>query len=134
MGAEEFGSYAEAFVEAGVNIMGGCCGTTPEHITRLAAGMSGLKPLQRKAPECTMLSSATDMLKTSGNSPIRIIGERINPTGKRKLQEELKNGNMGYVRKLARDQAAAGADLLDLNAGMPGIDEKTDPCLILSPL
>ena len=124
MKAKEFGDFAESFVEAGVNIMGGCCGTTPEHISSLAGKMDGLKPVKRRAPDLSMITSATDMVPTASNSPIRIIGERINPTGKRKLQEELKAGNMGYVKQLARDQEAAGADLLDANAGMPGIDEK----------
>ena len=124
MGADEFGSYAEGFVEAGVNIMGGCCGTSPDHITALAANMKPLKPVERTEPSDSMLSSATACLATSGSSPVRIIGERINPTGKKRLQEELRAGNMGYVKKLAREQAEAGADLLDINAGMPGIDEK----------
>lgn len=124
MQAVEFGSFAESFTEAGVNIMGGCCGTGPGHIRALAERMDGLKPVKRTAPEQAMLCSAVDMLPTAADSPIRIIGERINPTGKRRLQEELKAGNMGYVKKLARDQAAAGADLLDINAGMPGVDEK----------
>ena len=124
MDADEFSTYAELFAEAGVNIMGGCCGTNPEHIAKLAQAMKGLVPLERKPVETAMLSSATQALITGSNSTIRIIGERINPTGKKILQGELKAGNMAYVRKLARDQAAAGADLLDINAGMPGIDEK----------
>lgn len=124
MGAQEFSIFAESFAEVGVNIMGGCCGTNPEHIAKLARGMKGITPLERKPVDKAMLSSATQVLMTEPNSPIRIIGERINPTGKKILQGELKAGNMAYVRKLARDQAAAGADLLDINAGMPGIDEK----------
>ena len=124
MGAEEFGGFAESFVEAGVNIMGGCCGTGPGHISCLSENMEGLRPVKRSGLSSAALSSATEMLITSSDSPVRIIGERINPTGKKTLQQELKNGNMAYVRNLAREQAAAGADLLDLNAGMPGIDEK----------
>ena len=124
MQAVEFGGFAEAFVEAGVNIMGGCCGTTPAHISALVENMNGLKPAVRTSPDESMLCSAVNMVGTASNSPIRIIGERINPTGKKQLQEELKAGNMGYVKQLARDQEAAGADLLDVNAGMPGIDEK----------
>lgn len=124
MAADEFSRFAKPFAEAGVNIMGGCCGTTPTHIAKLAQSMEGLVPLERKPVETAMLSSATQALITGSNSTIRIIGERINPTGKKILQGELKAGNMAYVRNLARDQAAAGADLLDINAGMPGIDEK----------
>ncbi|MBP8830047.1 MAG: homocysteine S-methyltransferase family protein [Desulfobacter sp.] len=124
MAADDFRTFAKPFAEAGVNIMGGCCGTTPTHIAKLAQSMEGLVPLERKPVETAMLSSATQALITGSNSTIRIIGERINPTGKKILQGELKAGNMAYVRNLARDQAAAGADLLDINAGMPGIDEK----------
>ncbi|MGD9824503.1 homocysteine S-methyltransferase family protein [Desulfobacter sp.] len=124
MDAHEFSSYAQSFAKAGVNIMGGCCGTTPGHIAKLARGMEGIRPLEIPPVDKAMLSSATQVLITGSNSPIRIIGERINPTGKKTLQAELKAANMGYVRKLARDQAAAGADLLDINAGMPGINEK----------
>ncbi|MDC7126285.1 MAG: homocysteine S-methyltransferase family protein [Spirochaetales bacterium] len=124
MEAKEFSSFAKGFVEAGVNIMGGCCGTNPEHIKLLAAEMKDLSPVKPNTVDKVMLSSATELLLINHDSPIRIIGERINPTGKKTLQAELKAGNMGYVRKLARDQAAAGADLLDLNAGMPGINEK----------
>ena len=124
MGEVEFGSFAESFVEAGVNIMGGCCGTTPEHISELYGNMKDLKPIVRQAPKTADLCSATDLLRTGPSSPIRIIGERINPTGKKKLQAELKSGNMAYVRDLARQQKDGGADLLDVNAGMPGIDEK----------
>ncbi len=124
MEAEEFGGYAEAFAEAGVNIAGGCCGTGPDHIKALSVNMASMKPIPNTVSDKSFLSSATDMLATAGDSPIRVIGERINPTGKRRLQEELKAGNMAYVKQLAREQAAAGADLLDINAGMPGIDEK----------
>jgi 5-methyltetrahydrofolate--homocysteine methyltransferase len=124
MGPEEFGSYAETFAEAGVNIMGGCCGTTPEHIKVFSDNMRELKPAVKSAVEAANFSSATDLVQTVAGSPVRIIGERINPTGKKKLQAELKNGNMAYVRDLARQQKDAGANLLDINAGMPGIDEK----------
>ena len=125
MDAEDFASYAEAFVSAGVNIMGGCCGTTPEHINLLAGLMQDLSPkVADGRPHPVYLSSATDLLETGLTSPVRIIGERINPTGKKKLQAELKSGGMGYVKNLARAQTEAGADLLDVNAGMPGIDEK----------
>ena len=132
MGPEDFSAFAEDFVKAGVNIMGGCCGTNPDHIRLLAGRMEGLVPVDIAANDSSVLSSATDILSTGRKSPVRIIGERINPTGKKKLQQELKNGNMGYVRKLAREQAAAGADLLDLNAGMPGIDEKQTLLNIIS--
>ena len=134
MGAEEFAAYGSVFAEAGVNIMGGCCGTTPEHIERLSAETGGVKPLPagEKEQARVFLTSATDLLENGPDSPIRVIGERINPTGKKKLQAELKTGSMALVKEYARAQTADGADLLDLNAGMPGIDEKQTLLEILS--
>ncbi len=126
MGEAEFSSYAEAFRDAGVNLMGGCCGTTPLHIKALTRGMMGKKPILPPAGgiECFSLSSSREAVITRKNSPVRVIGERINPTGKKKLQEELKEGKFTTVRKFALEQRNDGADFLDVNAGMPEIDEK----------
>ena len=126
MGEEEFAEYAEAFRDAGVNIMGGCCGTTPLHIEKLNIAMEGKKPIlpPENGIDCFSLSSSREAVITWRNSPVRIIGERINPTGKKKLQAELKEGKFSLVRKFALEQRNDGADFLDVNAGMPGIDEK----------
>lgn len=134
MNPQEFSSYADAFAKAGVNIMGGCCGTTPEHIDLLSKKLANKKPKKTVITKKTMLSSAREILIADSTRPIKIIGERINPTGKKTLQAELKKGNMNYVRKLAKEQSNSGADLLDINAGMPGIDEKQTMLNIISAL
>ena len=124
MSAGEFGSYAKQFVRAGVNLLGGCCGTTPEHIRRLKkyiANSSGILP-QRIA--ISALSSAREHVILEGRRDIVKVGECINPTGKKPLQEELKKGKMSLVRSLAAQQQASGAGMLDVNAGVAGIDEK----------
>ena len=138
MGDEEYAGYAEAFRDAGVNLMGGCCGTSPIHIEKLNKAMAGRKPLlpPEKGIDCFALSSSREAVITKRNSPVRIIGERINPTGKKKLQAELKEGKFTIVRKFALEQRNDGADFLDINAGMPGIDEKQtmlDLISLLSP-
>ena len=124
MQAEEFSLFAESFAKAGTNIMGGCCGTTPQHIKLLTKELAKYKPVLPKAEDIITLSSATEALISNKKSGLQIIGERINPTGKRKLQEELLEGKLSLVRKMATEQEASGANLLDINAGMPGINEK----------
>ncbi len=127
MGPEEFGSFAQAFWEAGVTLAGGCCGTTPEHIRALAAGIKG-KAVQQvmAAPKTLLISSArkTVGLSSQPHQPLRVIGERINPTGKAQLQAELLAGKLDRLKDLALAQQAQGADILDVNVGMPGVDEK----------
>jgi 5-methyltetrahydrofolate--homocysteine methyltransferase len=127
MAAEEFGSFAQAFWEAGATLVGGCCGTTPEHIRALASGIKG-KPVQpvMAAPAALLLSSPrrTIGLSREAHQPLRVIGERINPTGKPQLQAALLAGKLDALRDLALAQQAQGADILDVNLGMPGVDEK----------
>lgn len=123
MSPEEFSGFAEEFTASGVRFLGGCCGTTPEHIQALREKTAGLR-FPAKAPAITgALSSArkTVLLKTDG--PLTIIGERINPTGKKDMQAELLDGRMSLVKRFAHEQTKNGADLLDVNVGMPGIDE-----------
>jgi len=123
MGPEEFKSFGKAFVEAGVNLLGGCCGTTPEHIRALKKEIGGLGPKPPVRESISAVSSARKTKILDKDAPVTIIGERINPTGKKDLQHELAEGKMSLVRTYAREQASAGAGLLDVNAGMPGIDE-----------
>jgi len=123
MGPAEFGAYAKAFLEAGVNIMGGCCGTTPEFIAALRDGFEGVAPQPPAVRALGALSSARRTLVLRDGGPTVIIGERINPTGKKQLQAELKEGQLAFVRQAAREQEQAGAEVLDVNVGMPGIDE-----------
>lgn len=131
MKPEEFASFAYAFAEAGTSLIGGCCGTTPNHIKLLAdeisivnKNRSGKKDINSDTIP-PVLSSAREALIMDRSTGIKIIGERINPTGKKKLQAELLEGKLSIVREMASQQERAGAELLDINAGMPGIDEKT---------
>jgi len=124
MDAAEFARRAGALVGAGAAILGGCCGTTPEHLAALRKAVSRKKapaPLRRSL---AALSSARRSLVFEPGRPLVVIGEGINPTGKKDLQEELREGKTALVRRMARDQEAAGADLLDVNVGVPGIDQE----------
>lgn len=125
MDADEFASFGPAFVKAGVNLIGGCCGTKPEYIKKLKAAVKGLKPETPRISSLSALSSSRKTVFLSGSQPLKIIGERINPTGKKLLQEELKAGKFKEVRRFAVEQKQKGADILDVNTGMPGIDEKS---------
>ena len=122
MGAQEFCSLTKPLVDAGAGIIGGCCGTTPEFISLAAKAVNGLKPPQFEKKRISALTSARKTV-FPGKEFI-IIGERINPTGKKQLQAELKEGKEAEIRRFASEQAAAGALVLDVNTGMPGIDEK----------
>ena len=121
--AEEF---AKACVEAhkcGINMLGGCCGTTPEFIKALSDKLKGKKPAARKNREKFLLSSRTKAVDLVSLNHLVKVGERINPTNRKKFQEELLAGNFATLRSEAKKQAAAGADVLDLNLGLPGADE-----------
>lgn len=124
MGPEEFASWAPRLVEAGASVIGGCCGTTPEYIRLMKGAIAGLSPRPLPGvPRVTAVSSRTRTLFFhEANLPV-IIGERINPTGRKKLSAEIAAGNWGLVRQEARTQVAAGATMLDVNVGVPTIDE-----------
>ncbi len=124
MGAERFASFATQFVERGANLLGGCCGTTPEYIRRLKNEIAGASPLTPVREAISAVSSARSSVILEGNRPLAIVGERINPTGKKDLQAELREGKMSRVRTMAKEQEQNGASLLDINVGMPGIDQK----------
>ncbi len=124
MGPEEFGSFAENFIQAGVNIIGGCCGTSPEYIKELYRNCGDLKPRHFEYSEYSAITSSAKTVFFGINKPVAIVGERINPTGKKKLQAELKEGSTNEIRRFALEQMEKGADILDVNVGMPGIDEK----------
>jgi 5-methyltetrahydrofolate--homocysteine methyltransferase len=117
---DDFAKYGTRFVQKGVRIVGGCCGTTYDHIKSLA---SSVKDLPVKKP----LRTVTGGVCTSTNAlfidNIKVIGERINPTGKKLLKEALKNSDIDYVVHQAISQTEAGADILDINVGLPEIDQ-----------
>ena len=123
MTPDAFAGYATDFVTAGVNILGGCCGTTPSHVTELATAVQGMRPILPVRSSISALSSARRAEVFEGNRPLCVIGERINPTGKKGFQEELRQGKWTYLRQTARAQDEKGARLLDVNVGMPGIDQ-----------
>lgn len=123
MDADVFGSWGEKLVQAGANMIGGCCGTTPAHIRKLAKTVDGSKPEMPVRKSLGALSSSRGYLILEGNNPLYIAGERINPTGKKALQQELLEGKTSIIRRMAVDQEKQGAHLLDVNVGQPGIDE-----------
>ena len=120
--AHEFAQYAKIMAEMGVTLFGGCCGTDCEHIKAIKAELRNLKPARRDVKRITAVSSPS--LTVVLGEKIKIIGERINPTGKKKLKEALKNNNMDYILTEAINQRDAGADILDVNVGLPEIDEQ----------
>lgn len=121
---EEFAAWGKKLVEAGASVMGGCCGTTPEHIRALTEAIKDMpvrKPLEKKR---RVLTSERRLVEIDLNGKFMVIGERINPTGKKKLQAELREGSLNMVREMAASQEENGAQILDVNMGMNGIDEK----------
>lgn len=116
-------TYALKLREAGANIIGGCCGTTPAHIRAMAEILKGLPPVRRSVKPIRALASRTRHIIVAGDNPLLCIGERINPTARKKLAADIKEGHMVMVIDEARKQAEAGASVLDINMGVPGIDE-----------
>ncbi len=120
---EELVAVNGRMVELGVRVFGGCCGTTPTHIRRLKEDIDSRDPAWNPPPRRTFLSSRTSVVEIGGDAPCAIIGERINPTGKKRYSRELLEGKTAYIREEAKSQADAGATLLDINCGAPGVDE-----------
>ena len=124
MQPDEFASWGTKLVAAGATYLGGCCGTTPAHIKALAAAVQDLSPAERKpADKRLRLTSRSKTIIIDKDLPTTLIGERINPTGRKKLAEEIKNGSLFSVKREAIDQVRAGARLLDVNMGVGGIDQ-----------
>lgn len=124
--AEAFTEFMKELRKYGIKVFGGCCGTNPEFIRQLSEmlaqcgnpqGASGAVKKDIPAAVCSALRTV------AVNEP-RIIGERINPTGKKRFKEALLNGDIEYILNQALEQVRAGADILDVNVGLPGIDEK----------
>lgn len=121
---EEFAQAGVSLVEAGAAIVGGCCGTTPAHIRALAGLVKGMEVHTPLAHHRSILTSERKSVEVSLDGNFMVVGERINPTGKKKLQAELREGKLDLVREMARQQEENGARILDINMGMNGIDEK----------
>ncbi len=121
MGAQEFAEKLGNLSDYGVKILGGCCGTTPEFIRLLKENLKDKKYNKNVHPYITSVCSGTTVVEI--NQP-RIIGERINPTGKKLFKQALVNNDMDYILSQAISQAEDGAEILDINVGHPEIDEK----------
>lgn len=121
MGADEFAEKLSALAPMGVKILGGCCGTTPEFIAKLKSHLDKMEYNENSRKYTTAVCSGTCVVEI--NQP-RIIGERINPTGKKLFKQALVNNDMDYILSQAISQAEDGAEILDINVGHPEIDEK----------
>ncbi|MDD4182626.1 MAG: homocysteine S-methyltransferase family protein [Candidatus Omnitrophica bacterium] len=119
MQPQEFGVFAEKFARLGVNMLGGCCGTTPEHIREAKIKLEDKKPIAPLRKSISALSSARSCVLLEKQKEVLIVGESINPTGKPHFQQELKKGKMALLGKLANEQKQNGANLLDVNVGIP---------------
>ena len=122
----EMTAYHERMLELGVRIIGGCCGTTPAHIRAIREALAGHErsfPTTGPPENVTFLSSRGGFTAIGPGNPVAIIGERINPTGKKGFAAELREKKVSYIRREAMEQTEAGATLLDVNVGAPGIDE-----------
>jgi len=130
---ESFAKGVELLVNAGATILGGCCGTSPEYIDALVkCGYQA--SVKEELPKLHYLASERQTLSFGLDDAFFVIGERINPTGKKKLQEELRAGNMERVFSFAEEQEENGARVLDVNFGMSGIDEKAMMCQAIDKL
>lgn len=127
MSAEEFVREMGQLTEAGATILGGCCGTTPEFIRGLRNTFDREIKLhsKRRSPGIRVLASERKTLSFGLDGSFLIVGERINPTGKKLLQAQLREGVMDRVLQFAEEQEQCGAQVLDVNMGMSGIDEKS---------
>ncbi len=122
VGPLEFAEEVAELVDLGVRVVGGCCGTTPAHIAALTEKTKGKSPLPIKEKEDTVISSYTHAV-AFGRDPL-LIGERINPTGKRRFREALAANDIGYLLSEAVKQEEAGVHILDVNVGVAGLSEE----------
>mgnify|MGYP000845845059 CR=1 FL=1 len=123
LGPEEMGEYAPRFLDAGATYLGACCGSTPKHIEAIAKAARAHTPTERPHVEpFTAFTSRTSVVKVGLQEKPIIIGERINPTGRKVLAEEIRKGSFLMVKKDALAQVEAGADVLDVNMGVTGVD------------
>lgn len=123
MNPEEFAAAASMLADAGAAIIGGCCGTTPQHIAALSKSLKNRKPVPHPGADALYLSSQRRVAAVYTNGPLCIIGEKINPSGKAALIAELQKGCADTALRLAQVQMNAGVQLFDINAGAGGVDE-----------
>ncbi|KNF07324.1 methionine synthase [Gottschalkia purinilytica] len=118
---EEFAGYIKDIAESGARIFGGCCGTNPDFIKEVRSTLDNLNPVKVDPQIITATTSGSKTVILDNKTTV--IGERINPTGKKRLKEALRTGNLDYIIGEAIDQTNAGSDVLDINVGLPEIDE-----------
>ncbi len=123
VGSDEFAHLVLKLIEKGVRVAGGCCGTTPEYISALSQLIKDVKPIPTSDKELTVISSYESAVKF-GDSPI-LIGERINPTGKKRFKQALIENDINYILSEGVNQQEKGVHVLDVNVGLPDIDEVT---------
>ena len=133
IGPEEYCEAVVGMLDAGVTVIGGCCGTSPAFIAGERALLEGRSVAPRALSHDFAVTSAQQLTAIPAGH-VGVIGERINPTGKRRLKEALRSGNHDYVMGEAIDQTAAGAQILDVNAGLPEIDERATLVRLVSEL
>lgn len=121
MDADEFSRILSQTQADGVSVFGGCCGTTPEYIAKLSAALKDKKPAAHSVNKAGTICTPSHPVRL--DQP-RVIGERINPTGKKRFQKALLEKDLDYIVSVALEQKEAGADLLDVNVGFPGVDEE----------
>ena len=141
MASEEFAEHMEKLVRAGASVVGGCCGTTPEYIALLKQKLAGVDfcaicktNTENSKKGQYYICSERNTLEFEPDKRFLVVGERINPTGKKKLQEELREGSIATVLSMAEEQEENGAGILDVNLGMNGIDEKEMMLKVVSEL
>ena len=121
--APEYCRAVARMLDAGVTIVGGCCGTAPEYTAGERALLAGREPVQRSVRDWFCVAGPQQITSLRAGH-VGVIGERINPTGKKKMKEALRSGNHDYIMGEAISQTEAGAQILDVNAGLPEIDER----------
>ena len=129
--APEYAAAVADMLDAGVTIVGGCCGTTPEYTAAEASLLATRTPAPRHVCDDFAVCGAQQLVSLAPGQ-VGVIGERINPTGKRRMKEALRSGNHDYVMAEAIAQTKAGAQILDVNAGLPEIDERAVMCQLVS--
>ncbi len=120
MDAASFADILAPLADAGVSVFGGCCGTSPEYVRAVAERVKGKPPVRREIRREGFVCTPVRPLPLTG---VRVVGERINPTGKKRFQQALLENDLDYIVDVAVAQEDAGADILDVNVGYPGVDE-----------
>lgn len=124
MTPQYFADCIRSLVDRGANLVGGCCGSSPKHIRAMKQKVRGVEPVPPLETPVRVLTSERQLQEIRLDGPFLVVGERINPTGKKKLQAELREGSLNLVSEMAVAQEEGHAHVLDINMGMNGIDEK----------